>query len=102
MPVKTPPPILHCFESLLLNLEWKLVDATPRRIMLDFGFMNGLRRVLGWSLSWDHDPTLQDLHPSLGNLDLVWQRINVLHNTRFPDGTGFDGELLNFCCLYHS
>ncbi|KAG0704065.1 hypothetical protein DFH29DRAFT_997951 [Suillus ampliporus] len=94
MPVKTPPPILRCFESLLLHLEWKLADATPRRIMLDSGFMDGLRRVLGWSLSWDHDPTLQDLHPSLGNLDLVWRRINVLRNTRFPDGTGFDGAKL--------
>ncbi|KAG1727710.1 hypothetical protein EDB19DRAFT_1857471 [Suillus lakei] len=94
MPVKTPPPILRCFESLLLHLEWKLADATPHRIMLDSGFMDGLRRVLGWSLSWDHDPTLQDLHPSLGNLDLVRRRINVLRNTHFPDGTGFDGAKL--------
>lgn len=102
MPVKTPPLILRCFESLLQYLEWKLADATPRRIMLNSGFIHGLRHVLGWSLSWDHDPTLQDLHPSFGNLDHVRQLINLLRNTRFPDGTGFDGALLNFCCLFCS
>jgi hypothetical protein len=29
LPIKTPPQIVNCLESLLLHLEWKLVDTTP-------------------------------------------------------------------------
>jgi hypothetical protein len=91
-PVKTPPPLIKCFKSLLLRLEWKLADATPRRIVLDSGFMEGLRQVLGWHVL-DHDPMLQDLHPSLGNLDHVRRLIDVLRTERFPHGTEFNGLL---------
>ncbi|KAH7903935.1 hypothetical protein BJ138DRAFT_1019827 [Hygrophoropsis aurantiaca] len=93
-PIKTPPPLVDLFRSILLRMEWKLADATPRRIVLDSGFMQGLRQELGWSLSTDRDPSLHDLHPSLGNLDHVRRLINTLRNERFPNGTGFDGAIL--------
>jgi hypothetical protein len=40
-PVKTPPPLLNIFTSLLMNLGWKIAEATPRKIMVDSGFMHG-------------------------------------------------------------
>ncbi|KAG1815078.1 uncharacterized protein BJ212DRAFT_1447397 [Suillus subaureus] len=94
LPVKTPPAIVKCFSSLLLRLEWKLADATPRRLVLDSGFMQELRCVLGWSPTADFDPHLEDLHPSLGNLDHVRRLINVMRMDHFPNETGFDGAKL--------
>jgi hypothetical protein len=41
-PVKTPPPLLEVFQSLLLDLDWKLADATPRKLTLDSSFISGL------------------------------------------------------------
>ena len=77
LPIKMPPQIVDCLESLLLRLEWKLADATPRRLALDSGFMLGLSHALGWSYC-ERDPSPQDLHPSLGNLDHLRQLINAL------------------------
>ncbi|KAJ7631405.1 hypothetical protein DFH06DRAFT_1439242 [Mycena polygramma] len=92
-PVKTPPPLLEIFRSLLLELDWKLADATPRKLMLDSGFMAGLRRNLGWTKPFD--PPLAALHPSFGNLDHVRRYIDELRQVLFPEGTGFEGaELL--------
>ncbi|KAF8977174.1 hypothetical protein BDQ17DRAFT_1266801, partial [Cyathus striatus] len=45
--VKTPPPIIEIFNSMLLELGWKLSDTTPRKIMIDSGFVSALRRHLG-------------------------------------------------------
>ncbi|KAJ7065891.1 hypothetical protein B0H15DRAFT_807690 [Mycena belliarum] len=88
-PVKTPPPLLEVFRSLLLDLNWKLADATPRKLVVESGFMFGLRRHLGWSrLS---DPALSELHPSLGNLDHVRRYINALRTVLYPEGTGLEG-----------
>lgn len=89
IPVMTPPALLEVFRSLLVSLDWKLADTTPRRIVLDSQFMHGLRRHLGWTSH--QDPSLSDLHPSLGNLDHVRRHINVLRNEFFPMGTGLDG-----------
>ncbi|KAJ7728102.1 hypothetical protein B0H16DRAFT_1331143 [Mycena metata] len=92
-PVKTPPPLLELFRSLLLELDWKLADATPRKLMLDSAFMAGLRRALAWNKPFD--PPLAALHPSLGNLDHVRRYIDELRHVLFPEGTGFEGaELL--------
>lgn len=89
-PIKTPPPLAQVFRGLLTNLSWRLADATPRRILLDSGFVHGLRQVLGWSS--ERTPTLSDLHPSLTNLDHVRRMINVLRDEKYPNGTGFDGN----------
>ncbi|KAJ6554288.1 hypothetical protein B0H19DRAFT_1029451 [Mycena capillaripes] len=91
-PVKTPPPLLEIFRSLLLELDWKLADATPRKLMLESGFMANLRRNLGWTKPFD--PPLAALHPSLGNLDHVRRYIDELRHVLFPDGTGFEGAQL--------
>ncbi|KAJ7809872.1 hypothetical protein B0H14DRAFT_2607764, partial [Mycena olivaceomarginata] len=91
-PVKTPPPLLEVFRSLLLDLDWKLADATPRKLMLDSGFISGLRRSLGWTKPFD--PPLAALHPSLGNLDHIRRYIDGLRKVLFPDGTGFEGAQL--------
>ncbi|KAJ7788049.1 hypothetical protein B0H14DRAFT_2398806 [Mycena olivaceomarginata] len=90
-PVKTPP-LLEVFRSLLLDLDWKLADATPRKLMLDSGFISGLRRSLGWTKPFD--PPLAALHPSLGNLDHIRRYIDGLRKVLFPDGTGFEGAQL--------
>ncbi len=88
--IKTPPSLLAIVRSLLLGLDWKLADATPRRIALDSAFIFGLRKHLGWSGL--RDPVLSDLHPSLGNLDHVRRYINMLRNEIFPAGTGMEGK----------
>ncbi|KAF8833986.1 hypothetical protein BDN67DRAFT_915867, partial [Paxillus ammoniavirescens] len=90
LPIKTPPQIVKCFESLLQRLEWKLADTTPRRLLLNSGFMQGLRQVLGWN-SYEQDPSPHDLHPSLGNFDHLRRLINVLRSYHFPHGTRFQG-----------
>ncbi|KAJ7211515.1 hypothetical protein C8J57DRAFT_1440813 [Mycena rebaudengoi] len=89
-PLKTPPPLMEVFRSLLLELDWKLADATPRKLMLDSGFMASFRRVLAWNRPFD--PPLAALHSSLGNLDHVRRCIDELRDLLFPSGTGFDGN----------
>lgn len=88
-PVKTPPPLLKVFSSLLMGMGWKIAEATPRKIMVDSGFMNGLRAHLAWNHNFD--PSLSDLHPSLGNMDHARRIINTIRNMVFPKGTGFEG-----------
>lgn len=90
-PVKTPPPTKKLFCSLLTSMGWRLADATPRKILIDSGFMAGLRSVLKWER--EHDPSLSDLHPSLGNLDHVRRIIDHVRQEIYPEGTGFEGAL---------
>ncbi|KAF8574339.1 hypothetical protein K439DRAFT_1420638 [Ramaria rubella] len=89
VPSKTPRTLIHIFNQLLDGLGWKLADATPRRIILDSAFMNGLQKALGWK--GQRDPTLSDLHPSLGNADHAARLINNLQETYYPYGTGLKG-----------
>ncbi|KAJ7800656.1 hypothetical protein B0H14DRAFT_3092562 [Mycena olivaceomarginata] len=64
----------------------------PHPLMLDSGFISGLRRSLGWTKPFD--PPLAALHPSLGNLDHIRCCIDGLRKVLFPDGTGFEGAQL--------
>lgn len=98
IPVKTPPPIADVLETLLLELDWKLADATPRRVVVDSGFIGSLRKYLEWSRT--DDPSLSNLHPSLGNQDHVRRYITNLRKVHFPNGTGFDGMLCDCHSLY--
>jgi hypothetical protein len=82
---------LNIFRSLLKGLDWKLADATPRKIMVDSGFMRGLRQYLEWMKPFD--PSLGDLHPSLANMDHARRYINELRTELFPKGTGFEGSV---------
>ncbi|KIJ38662.1 hypothetical protein M422DRAFT_258537 [Sphaerobolus stellatus SS14] len=84
--------IEELFNSLLDTLGWKLADATPCKIILDAAFMTGLHKILGWHGL--QDPSLSDLHPSLGNFDHTACLINKLRFEQFPDGTGFQGILV--------
>lgn len=93
-PVKTPPPLLNIFISLLRKLDWKLADATPRKVMIDSGFVQGLREHLCWNKPFD--PSLADLHPSLANMDHARRYITDLRLEVFPKGTGFEGENYSF------
>jgi len=93
-PVKTPQATRAIFYDLLLTLSWKLADATPRRILLDSAFIQALRDHLGWKHS--RNPTLSDLHPSLGNSDHARRLINTLRLAQFPSGTGFEGMLYRY------
>ncbi|KAF7333550.1 hypothetical protein MSAN_02419900 [Mycena sanguinolenta] len=89
---KTPPPLLEVFRTLLLELDWKLADVTPRKLMLDSGFMASFRRILGWEKRFD--PPIDALHLSFGNLEHVRRYIDELRHCLFPDGTGFEGAQL--------
>ncbi|KAG1765741.1 hypothetical protein EV702DRAFT_919554, partial [Suillus placidus] len=91
-PVKTPPPLVDLFRLLLLDMDWELADATPRRILCDSGFMRGLRTALGWTS--DRSPSLADLHPSLANLDHVHRLMYKFRRDKYPMGTGFQGAKL--------
>jgi hypothetical protein len=90
-PSKTPRTIEIIFNALLDCLDWRLADASPRRILLDTGFMNGLRNALEWD--GKIEPCLSNLHPSLGNADHTRRLINKLQKARYPNGTGFKGGL---------
>ncbi|KAG2045848.1 hypothetical protein BDR06DRAFT_985730 [Suillus hirtellus] len=91
-PIKTPPPLVDLFRSLLMDMDWELADATPRHILCDSGFMRGLCMALGWTL--DRSPSLADLHPSLANLDHVHRLMYKFHCDKYPMGTGFQGAKL--------
>ncbi|KAJ7265241.1 hypothetical protein C8J57DRAFT_1069413, partial [Mycena rebaudengoi] len=91
-PLKTPPPLMEVFRSLLLELDWKLADATPWKLMFDSGFMASFRQVLAWNRPFD--PPLAALHSSRGNLDHVRRCIDELRDLLFPSGTGFEGAQL--------
>ncbi|KAF8126785.1 hypothetical protein EV363DRAFT_1298507 [Boletus edulis] len=91
-PVNTPPPLVDILDKLLSDMGWRLADATPRRVMLDSGFVRGLRAVLGWEL--ELNPSLPDLHPSLANLDHLRRLIMRVRLLKFPDGTGFEAVRL--------
>ncbi|KAG1852722.1 hypothetical protein F4604DRAFT_1933598 [Suillus subluteus] len=86
-----PPPLIDVFHGLVSLMKWKLADATPQRIYLDTAFVEGLHQVLGWQFPDGHDAMLQDLHPSLANLDHVRHLINLTRSTKYPSGTGFEG-----------
>ena len=88
-PAKTPPPLVADLRQLLCNMGWRFADATPRRVMLDSGFVHGLRNLLGWESN--QSPSLSDLHPSLANLDHLRRLINTVQHTEFPHKTGFEG-----------
>jgi hypothetical protein len=91
--IKTPPPLVDLFRSLLMDMDWELADATPRHILCDSGFMRGLCTALGWTL--DRSPTLADLHPSLANIDHVHRLMYKFRRDKYPMGTSFQGaELL--------
>jgi hypothetical protein len=71
-------------------MGWQLADATPRKLVLNSGFMHSLRKYLQWST--EQDPALSDLHPSLGNFDRVARIISQLREKYFPHGTGLQGQ----------
>lgn len=93
-PTKTPAVIRALFESLLIPLDWRLADSTPRRILLEHSFIHDLRSVLGWKNK--RDPGLGDLHPSLANYDHTSRLISNLRSKRYPAGTRLQGKNLPF------
>lgn len=92
---KTPESIRQLFHSLLEPLQWRLADATPRRLLLDNTFIYGLRREIGW-IDFD-DPGLGDLHPSLVNYDHTARLIDNIRYEHYPKGTGIEGRTL---CMF--
>ncbi|KAG8916396.1 hypothetical protein FRC02_003993 [Tulasnella sp. 418] len=90
-PTKTPPIYIDIFSSLLRQLQWKLADATLRRLTMDSGFTNALKHVLGWENS--REPLLADLHPSFANLDHVNYMIECVQQYMYPEGTGWNALL---------
>ncbi|KZV98486.1 hypothetical protein EXIGLDRAFT_832155 [Exidia glandulosa HHB12029] len=86
----TPPPLREAFKSMLSTMDWRLADATPLRVVQDSGFMCSLRQALDWSDP--RDPSLSDLHPSLGNRDHAGYIIDAIRSTSaYPCGTDFEG-----------
>ncbi|KIJ37765.1 hypothetical protein M422DRAFT_177506 [Sphaerobolus stellatus SS14] len=56
---------------------------------MESSFLSSLHKLLGWSDI--QEPTLLDLHPSLGNADHTGRIINEVQNQVYPYGTGFEG-----------
>ncbi|KIJ29381.1 hypothetical protein M422DRAFT_269218 [Sphaerobolus stellatus SS14] len=73
----------------LVEHWYSLRDLTPRKLILDSGFISDLRHILGWTSI--RDPILADLHSSFGNLDHTGQFINKLRDKLFPNGTSLEG-----------
>ncbi|KAJ8475498.1 hypothetical protein ONZ45_g15590 [Pleurotus djamor] len=91
-PTKTPDTIMGVFHALLMTLDWKLADTSPRKLALDSAFMQSFRKYLSWTKKLD--PPLSQLHPSLGNFDHVRRCIGILRSEFFPKGTGLEGAKL--------
>ncbi|KIJ31740.1 hypothetical protein M422DRAFT_266489 [Sphaerobolus stellatus SS14] len=87
-PTRTPRIIKELIEEFLLKLGWRLADATPRRLHTESSFLSDLHRLLGWSKA--RDPTLSDLHPSLGNMHHTGRIIQEVRSRVYPYGTGFE------------
>lgn len=88
-PTKTPPVYIDIFASLIRNLQWQMADITPRRLLIDTGFMYGLRQTLQWDSELD-EPLLIDLHPSFLNQDHVRYLIERIRKIHFSEGTGWE------------
>ncbi|KIJ53274.1 hypothetical protein M422DRAFT_242411 [Sphaerobolus stellatus SS14] len=88
---KTPAAVNQSFHGLLERMDWRLADATPRKILIDSAFMSGLKLLLRWQES--QPPTLLDLHPLLANFDHTERLINKLRDENFPYGTGFEAAV---------
>ncbi|KAG2049516.1 hypothetical protein BDR06DRAFT_1012025 [Suillus hirtellus] len=73
-------------------MKWKLAYATPCWIYLDMAFIKSLHKVFGWDFPDGHNATLQDLHPSLANLNHVQCLINILKSVKYPSRTEFEGK----------
>lgn len=76
---------------MLSKMNWRLADATPRRLALDSGFMLSLRQELG--IKGLVDPGLAELHASLGNSSHVQRIINDERRVYWPHGTGLKSAL---------
>ncbi|KAJ7261653.1 hypothetical protein C8J57DRAFT_1634758, partial [Mycena rebaudengoi] len=90
LPIKTPPSIRDDIFELLKTLDHDLPDLTPRRFLRHPTTNTYLHK----RLPGIPNPTLLDLHPSLGNRDHIRVYILQAQESIFPVGTGWD-ELLH-------
>ncbi|KAG8988603.1 hypothetical protein FRB90_002658, partial [Tulasnella sp. 427] len=89
---KTPPVHTDIVRTLLIEQDWRLADATPRRLSLNKAFISRLKSLLNWELL--SEPVLSDLHPSLGNQQKVNYIIKRTKELRFTAGTDWAGARL--------
>ncbi|KAG8957771.1 hypothetical protein FRC00_003541 [Tulasnella sp. 408] len=87
---KTPPIFIDFLNSLLFDLDWRVADATPRRLSTDLQFTTRLRHILNQNDS-QITPTLASLHPSFSNLDHIGTYIKQVRILKFPFGTNWEG-----------
>ncbi|KAK6969659.1 hypothetical protein R3P38DRAFT_3497841 [Favolaschia claudopus] len=87
LPTKTPPRIREEIFDLLSSLDHDLPDLTPRRLLRHPTTHAFLRKRIP-DVS---NPTLLDLHPSLGNRDHIRAYILQAQENIFPEGTGWEG-----------
>ncbi|KAF8887650.1 hypothetical protein CPB84DRAFT_1849819 [Gymnopilus junonius] len=73
--------------SLLESLHYDLPDLTPRHFL----HHAAMEAFLWKRLPEVQNPTLIDLHPSLGNKDHLRSMILKVQETHFPFGTGWEG-----------
>lgn len=74
--------------SLLESMHYELPDLTPRRFLRHTIVESFLRKAF----CNIENPTLIDLHPSLGNKDHLRSIILKAQESHFPFGTGWEGE----------
>ncbi|KAF8999499.1 hypothetical protein BDQ17DRAFT_1328238 [Cyathus striatus] len=70
-------------EQIVVNFvkEFYAQYTTPRKLAVDAGFTKSLRQYLNWELVVD--PSISELHPSLGNFDRVRRLINDIRKSLF-------------------
>ncbi|KIO26910.1 hypothetical protein M407DRAFT_7585 [Tulasnella calospora MUT 4182] len=89
---KTPPVHVDIVRTLLVEEDWRLADATPRRLSLNKSFVSRLKAVLQWQSV--REPVLSDLHPSLANQQKVNYIIKCTKELQFTAGTDWEGARL--------
>ncbi|KAF7372822.1 hypothetical protein MSAN_00488200 [Mycena sanguinolenta] len=89
LPTKTSPGIRDEIFARLSTLDHDLPDLTPRRFLRHPTTNVFLQKRLPGVIN----PTLLDLHSSLGNCDHIRTYILQAQENIFPDGTGWEGLL---------
>lgn len=91
-PAKTPEAYRRIFNWLLESMDWRLANATPRRVLRDEGVIASLRHLLsGAGINPRKEPSLLLLHPSFTNFDHMAWMIDQVKNKYYPNGVDFEG-----------
>ena len=87
LPTKTPPPIRSDIFNILRNMDYDLLDMTPRRFLRHPSVLRYVER----QCADGRNQTFTDVHISLANRDHLRSYITQVQKSLFPFGTGWQG-----------